>query len=306
MATNSQSPVVSIVIPAYNSRDLLAKNLPRLLKTTVNKKNRIKEIIVVDDGSLDGTAEFVLKNFSQVKLIKRKKNQGFLVSVNTGIRAATGRLIALINTDVIPSSNFLVNVIPLFNKRDVFAVSLNEGEYSWAKGDFVAGFIQHEPGPKTNIPHETFWVSGGSGVFRKDMLTEIGLFDEEVLSPFYWEDMDVCYRALKRGYIMFWEPNAKVQHKHESTINKKNFPGWKIDLIKERNQLLFIWKNITSNTLMKSHFQAVIARIGKHPGYLKVVLAALLNLRYVLPVRKREIKDCKLSDEAIFAKFENV
>lgn len=305
MATNSRSPIVSVIIPAYNSKDLIAKNLPHLLRARSNKKNRIKEIIIVDDGSVDGTAEYVSKNFGQVKLIKRKRNQGFLVAANTAIRAASGRLIALINTDVIPSSNFLVNVIPHFNKRNVFAVSLNEGEYSWAKGDFVAGFVRHEPGPKTNVPHETFWVSGGSGVFRRDVLLEIGLFDEEVLSPFYWEDVDVCYRALKRGYILLWEPNAKVQHKHESTINRKNFPQWKINLVKERNELLFVWKNITSKTLMKSHIQAVMARIGKHPGYIKVVLAALLNLKYVLQAREREMRDSKLSDEAVFAKFEN-
>ena len=75
--------------------------------------------------------------------------------------------------------------------------------------------------------------------------------DEKLLSPFYWEDIDLCYRAAKRGYINLWEPRGKVVHKHESTISK--FPKIYVARVKERNQLLMLWKNIHSKNLIKKH-----------------------------------------------------
>src|SRR3989344_2265330 len=164
----------SIIIPSYNTDWLLEKNLPVVLAAVQNTKNNIAEVILVDDGSEDKSAYIVRKQFPQVKLIRHTRNRGFSASVNTGARAAKGDLLVLLNTDVLPEKDFLEKIIPLFEDPKVFAVSLNEGGYSWAKAVFEKGFIGHTPGPKDNKLHETFWVSGGSGVFRRSIWNKLG------------------------------------------------------------------------------------------------------------------------------------
>jgi len=92
-----------------------------------------------------------------------------------------------------------------------------------------------------------------------------------------------------------------VVHKHESTISKlsKSYT----QRIRERNELLFIWKNITSKNLIKKHVTGLASRVIRKPGYLRIVIMALLKFKLVFKRRKQEIKESKVSDEAIFAKF---
>jgi len=294
---------VSIVIPNYQGYRLLEENLPKVILASQNPINKITEIIVVEDASTDESVNLLKRQFGDIKLIVHKKNRGFVSSVNDGVKSAVGEFVCLLNTDVIPSPEFLENVLPHFENEKVFGVSLNEeGEsWTWTKGVFKDGYISYERGSKDNKTHETFWVSGGSGVFRKNIWTLLGGMDERLFSPFYWEDLDICYRAAKRGYRVYWEPRSKVTHKHESTISLLS-QGY-VARIKERNHLLFNWKNLTSPNLFRKHLSGLIARTLKHPGYIRIVLMALGKLGVVLAMRVRERKEGKVSDEAILARF---
>ena len=127
--------------------------------------------------------------------------------------------------------------------------------------------------------------------------------DEKLLSPFYWEDIDMCYRAAKRGYVNIWEPEGLVVHNHESTISK--FSKSYVQKVRERNQLLMLWKNIHSQNLIRKHIVGILVRLVKHPGYIRVVVMALGRLGIALKARKKEIKESKVSDEVIFSKFTN-
>ncbi len=293
---------VSVIVPNFNGEKLLEKNLPVILKAKENVHNNMIEVIVVDDGSYDGSIKLVASKFPLVKLIKHRTNRGFSASVNTGARAAKGDYLCLLNSDVVPENNFLESVFSHFQNPKIFAVSLNEiGDFAWARGSFIDGFIGHTAGSKTLVPHDTFWVSGGSGVFRRSVWMKLGGMDEKLLSPFYWEDVDLCYRALKRGYKLIWEPNAKIEHVHEATINR--FPRKYVQRILERNQLLFIWKNLTSSNLLRKHVAGLIKRLAKHPGYMRIVLMALIRVGVVIKARKKEIKEARISDETIFSRF---
>jgi GT2 family glycosyltransferase len=293
---------ISIIIPNYNGEALLEANLPAVLRAKDFSKNNILEIIVVDDGSKDKSVEVVKKNFPSVKLIKHTINRGFSAAVNTGVRAAKGDLICLLNSDVIPEKNFLESVLNYFNDKALFAVSFNEiGKFGWAKGIFTDGFIGHTPGGKSQTSHVTFWVSGGSGIFRRYVWMELGGMDDKLFSPFYWEDIDLCYRALKRGYKLLWDPKAKVEHQHQTTI--KNISKKYVEQIQERNQLIFIWKNLTSKNLFKKHIAGLVKRSATHPGYLLIVLKALGKIGFIVKARKKEIKEAIVSDEVIFSRF---
>lgn len=291
----------SIIIPNFNGKDLLEKNLPSVINAFRNEKNRIVEVIIVDDTSSDESVKFVKSEYPEIKIVKQRINRGFSSTVNLGARSSKGKFLVLINNDVYVSRDFLESVYPLFNENEVFGVSLHEKSYGWAKGIFKDGFIVYEgKKPNKNI-HDTFWVSGGSGVFRRSMWMKLNGMDEKLLSPFYWEDIDLCYRAQKRGWKLLWQPKAKVIHHHETSISKISRNVRR--KIQERNQLIFIWKNLTSVNLFRKHITGLVTRITKHPGYLVIFLMAVIRWGSIRKARLREKRESKVSDEAIFARF---
>ncbi len=293
---------VSVVITNFNGREILSQNLPSVIEAKKEPLNRIIEIIVVDDASRDDSVSFLRKSFPEVKVIAHRKNRGFSATANTGIRAAKGNLVCILNNDVFVTKDFLKEVFDIFAENpSCFGVSLSERGYGPAVGFFENGFVNHSPKKKTKSISKTFWVNGGSGIFRRDLLIKVGSFDEELFSPFYWEDVDLSYRALKRGFEIFWHPNAKVIHEHETTIGKIN-KRYR-NRIQERNQLLFIWKNITSNRLFIRHLMGLLDRIIRHPGYLIVFFMALSKIKKVFKARRREKKEGVVADEFIFSSF---
>lgn len=247
---------LSIVIPNYNGKVLLAKNLPKVIGESIRQsKNQTVEIIIVDDGSTDGSIEEVKNQKSKVKshnlklkIIQNKKNLGFSSAVNRGVKEAEGEIVFLLNTDVYPEAGFIEAVLPHFQDPKIFAVGMLDKSIEGGKivrrgrgiGKWRRGFYVHKRG-KVNKT-DTAWVSGGSGAFRKSIWEKLGGFDQ-IYNPFYWEDIDLSYRAKKAGYKILFEPRSIVFHEHEGSVIKEQFPSWKIRTISFRNQLLFVWKN---------------------------------------------------------------
>jgi GT2 family glycosyltransferase len=271
---------VSVVITCWNGRKLLEKNLPLVLKASANSKNKIKEIIVVDDASSDDSVFFLKEKFPEVKVVKHQKNQGYSAVCNTGVKAAGGDLVVILNTDVIPSETFLENALPHFKNSKVFAVTFNEGTYGPGKLVWKNGFWEIEA---TEVPSQTCptdWSNGGSSIFRKEIWQSLGGMDQLFL-PFYFEDVDLGLRARKQGYECLWEPKAKVIHAHEATINPKKFAEHNhrknISLIKERNFLLLNWKSLEKPADFITHFLALSKKTLSHPGYVKVIFLAVVR-----------------------------
>lgn len=242
---------VSIIIPNYNGGELLKKNLPKVIAASINA-----EIIVVDDSSLDNSIE-ILKEFS-VNVIRNEKNLGFASTVNKGVKEATGEIVVLLNTDVAPERNFIEPLIAHFTDKSVFAVGCMDKSIEGGKvvlrgrglGKWERGFLVHRRGEvdKTN----TLWVSGGSGAFRKSTWEKLGGFNE-LYNPFYWEDIDISYRAIKSGYKIIFEPKSIVIHEHEKGAIKSKYSEFQIRTIAYRNQIIFVWVNATDSHLLVSH-----------------------------------------------------
>lgn len=291
-------PDYSLIIPSWNGRSLLEKNLPAVLTAVSGER---VEVLVVDNGSSDGSLAW-LKNLRAKNLrpLGLHKNFGFAAACNFAAKKARGRWLVLLNNDVVPENGFLKPLRPLLAQKNLFAVSLHEPQFSWANAFFENGFLNHSPGPKTAAPHFSFWASGGSGVFCRQLWRELGGFDL-LYHPFYWEDVDLSYRAWKRGYRVIWSPDSVVFHHHESTVRR--FPSAYVDLVKQRNELLFYWKNLTSPAFFAEHRRFLIRRLLKKPGYFRVVLAAFLKLPQVLAARRREKREARLTDEQVFLNF---
>lgn len=266
---------VSLIITCWNSKDLLAKNLPSVVKAAKNKQNQIREIIVVDDFSTDGSVTFLKENYPQIKVIEHQKNFGYARTCNTGVKAAKGELVVILNADVVPSDNFLFKAFPLFKDKKLFSVTFNEGKYGPGKLVWKDGFWEIEATEAPSKTVSTDWPNGGSSIFRKDIWVKLGGMNELFL-PFYFEDLDLGVRARKAGYQCLWEPGAKVDHKHETTINPQKFSRHNhkknIALIKQRNHLLLTWEHLEGR--LTGHLAGLPKRCLRHPGYLRVVLAA--------------------------------
>lgn len=291
---------ISIIIPNWNGKKLLEKNLPQVLAAAGNEA----EVVIIDDGSTDGSPEFlrdISSQSSRFKISGLSQNHGFAYTVNLGVKKAKGEVVVLLNSDVLPENDFLKPLEEDFADPGIFAVSLSEPQYGWAWGEFKDGYLSHEPRKGANQAHISLWASGGSGAFRKRIWQELRGFDF-LYHPFYWEDVDLSYRAWKRGYQILWEPKSVVHHRHESTVSRLSSSY--VGLIKQRNELLFIWKNITSPALFREHKKFLIKRIASYPGYSRIFLSAMKKLGPVLRARRQEKSEAKLTDQEIFKFFE--
>ncbi|MCL5674178.1 MAG: glycosyltransferase family 2 protein [Candidatus Omnitrophica bacterium] len=214
---------VSIIIPNYNGRHLLEKNLPLLLKA-IKRHNQQDEIIVIDNGSTDGSVEFLRNLFPVIKTIQLNRNLGFGEACNTGIRQSQNKIFILLNNDVEVTENFILPLLRHFSDRRIFSVSaLSLGSDNK---------IKKSPGKPVDIPY----ASGGYSAYDREKFLSLGGF-HPIYSPFYFEDRDIGYKALKTGWKNLLEPESIVFHKGEQTsgkINKKY-----VEYIKFRNRLVF-------------------------------------------------------------------
>jgi len=244
---------ISVVIPNYNGEEILKKNLPKVLDAVGDA-----EVIVVDDASVDGSLK-ALENFkSKIKVIANEKNLGFSLTVNKGVKAASGGIVILLNTDVVPEKDFVSPLLSHFEDETIFAVGCMDKSIEGGKtvlrgrglGKWSRGFLVHSRGEVDKT--DTLWVNGGSGAFRKSLWEKLGGFNE-LYTPFYWEDIDLSYCALKSGYKIAFEPKSVVIHEHEKGSIKSAYSDFEVKTIAYRNQFIFVWKNITDLSLSLSH-----------------------------------------------------
>lgn len=303
---------LSVVIPNYNGKDLLSKNLPKILDEINNYKNGKTEVIIVDDASWDNSIDFINK-FSQVKLLVNSKNLGFSKSVNKGVSYAKGDIIILLNTDVKPDKDFLEPLLVHFKDENVFAVGCmdksKEGEKIVLRGRGIGswkkGFLVHARGDVDSS--DTLWVSGGSGAFRKSIWDKLGGLNE-LYSPFYWEDIDLSYRAQKSGYNLVFESKSTVLHEHDKGVIKKEFSPFEIKVIVYRNQFIFAWVNLTDFNLIFKHlawlpYHLVKSILNKDTAFMLGLFKALFLGPQIIKSRKGNKKLFIKKDSDITKKF---
>lgn len=239
---------VSIVIPNWNGKRLLEKNLPSVIKACQEWGETDWEIIVVDDASTDESLIFLEENYPQVKVAVHQKNQRFAAACNTGVKKAKGEIVVLLNNDVSPKSDFLKPLVKHFKDSKVFAVGCKEKNIEGGKiiyggrglGEFKRGFLVHWRAKDQNKT-DTLWASAGSmAVSREKWLSLEGM--DKLFRPAYWEDIDLSWRARKKGWKILFEPKSIVNHHHETT-NIPAFGKKQIKTFAYKNQFLFVWKN---------------------------------------------------------------
>ncbi|OEU81206.1 MAG: hypothetical protein BA872_07495 [Desulfobacterales bacterium C00003060] len=264
---------VSIIIPNYNGEQILSKTLVSVVEAAHAYPGEC-EIIVVDDASLDKSVKLIWEDFPEIKVVLHDTNKGFAEAVNTGIKSSICQIIILLNSDVRPNRNFIAPLVRWFSRDDTFSVSPlicdDRGKpmrVSWNLGKIVRGEIRKRKWALGDALHmacrgkplKSLYASGGSIVFRKEMFLQLRGF-LPLYKPFYYEDQDICTRAWQRGWQTLFEPESRVVHDHQGTI-ERFFPAKRVKVIRRRNRFFYLWLHLSTSKLILSHFPWIFFRL---------------------------------------------
>ena len=252
--TSLRVGMISVVILNFNGKRYLEACLTSVLSQTFKDF----EVIVVDNGSSDGSAEYLETHFPLVNVVKNKKNLGFAEGTNTGIRQARGEYILTLNNDTQMYNRFLECLeqvmksdksVGMCAPKMLFydgrinsaGICLSRSGAAWDRGMSEPDTGQYDS------QEEVFGPCAGAALYRKEMLDEIGLFDEDFF--LYMEDVDLAFRGRLAGWKCIYVPDAKVHHVYGGTT------GFGSDLsvyYGNRNLLWYVAKDFPGRLLIKS------------------------------------------------------
>ena len=305
-------PEITLIITNWNGRELLRECLPSILKSVAYDKKRSYEIMVVDDCSSDDSLEVLAREFPTVRAEKTPVNYGFHGANNFGAGLARSRLIMPMNNDIKLDEDALYHLAEHFAGKDTFSVS---GKfYTFDGTTFLYGnrggyfrnghFYLYEKGPDDSS--QTLFACGGAFMVDRDRYLKLGGFDP-VYHPLYYEEIDLSYRALKRGWQVLYETKSVAYHKVQSTITRQEKKR-RIGLISARNNYLFVWKNILDRPLTYQFLFYIPLFLIRDLFRMKsrfwiAFYMALKRLPPILRARRREKSDVIFSDREILQKI---
>jgi len=239
MPTSEAQVTVSLVIPTWQRRDLVL----RLLDLLETQTRRADEVIVVDNGSTDGTAEAV---GARATVLRLDRNCGFAHAVNLGIQAARGEWVGILNNDVEPKPDWL-KLLSLSKSSFVTGKLLNLSEPHLLDGTYdllsqVAMPWRAGSGRRDqstiNYNNKIQFASWTAALYRRDVFRRVGLLDEAFGS--YYEDVDFGLRCAQAGITGEYQPRAIALHAGSST-----FGAWRPETVRllTRNHRLLIKKH---------------------------------------------------------------
>lgn len=203
-------PFISTVVPVYNGESTIQRCLDSIMMMEYPRKKI--EVIVVDDGSTDKTIEIV--NDYSVKLV-RSEHKGYPSAMNTGIRVSGGEVVVNVDSDTYVSADWLTKIVKEFKDPNVgiasgyIATALNSS--FWAKMRGYESGDRYDEMPSKYVD----FVTSTCTAYRRRLLTEVGLFDEELL----WNcDEDLAHRAAKAGWKIVLQKNAVCYHEWEPSF----------------------------------------------------------------------------------------
>ena len=308
------TPLASIIIPHLNGK----QHLDDCLNALRAQSRQDFEIILVDNGSSDGSQAYVRAHFPEVRLLELGANQGFTGACNAGYAAARGELIILLNNDTAVDPNWLAAIVDafargpevgavaskmlLFDQRDRFHTA---GDYYRIDGVPGNRGVWAQDTGQYDVELEVFSACGGAAAYRRRMLAEIGFLDPDFF--FSCEDVDLAWRAQLAGWRVRYVPTAVVYHK----LKASGGAGVMSSYYDGRNFLYVIWKNYPT-TLLRRHWRAILRaqwRISRAAlrawrgaaarARLRGQLAGLLGLWKMLPKRRAIQANRRIDDETL-------
>ena len=301
---------VSVVIPSFNGRRLLEANLPPLL-AALEASPFPTELVVVDDGSTDGTPAFLAEKYPHVTCLARTDNVGFGRAVNAGLAQARYSLVYLLNNDIVVRKEFLEPLVAHFVDTDVFAVcpkaldpagrpihtrmgiAFEQGRLKLQRNDDRGTLSTAAP---------TMFALEGASLFDKAKLLSFGGFDV-LYEPAYMEDVDSSWQAWAAGWRVVYEPASVIVHDHLSTMGNIWSRGIR-ERLHRRSEWLFTWKHLNDRGLWLQHvlFVPLLLLAAPFAGRINLTLSffqALAHLGAVREARRRAQATRRLSEQEI-------
>ncbi|HWD00533.1 MAG TPA: glycosyltransferase [Candidatus Sulfopaludibacter sp.] len=262
------TPGVSLVIPSRNGKELLRAQLPGI---QADLAEIAAETIVVDNGSDDGTAAWLHKEWPQAQVDVSPEPLSFARAVNRGIARAAYSHVCLLNNDMRIEPGFFGSLGAAFDRiPDLFCAT--------AQIRFPAGVRREETGKavmaqetETDFPlrcdepfpgEDLTWVlygSGGCSVYDAAKLRALGSLDE-IYEPAYVEDLDLGYRAWQRGWPSVYVDGAVVEHRHRATTSRY-YDAAELDRILEINYLRFLARAVADARLFRRLWDQAMLRL---------------------------------------------
>ncbi len=238
---------VTVVIPNYNGINYVDACLGSLYEGSL-----VPEVIIVDNGSSDGSADLAEKKYPMCKVVRLRENKGFCRAVNEGIRRADTEYVILLNNDTTVDKEFVFRLRQAVRGReDAFSVgakmlSMQEPEIIDDAGDLYCAlgwaYARGKGKNRENFsrPAEIFAACAGAAIYRKSVFDTIGYFDENHFA--YLEDIDIGYRAKISGFHNYFEPDAVVYHAG-SAVSGSRYNEFKVKL-SSKNSIYLVYKNM--------------------------------------------------------------
>ena len=239
---------VTVVIPNWNGIRFLEPCLKSLRMQTFDDF----DIILIDNGSKDGSAEFVRKRFPEVKVKRFLRNTGFCHAVNTGIRMSRSPYVIMLNNDVICDPEMLEKLTggmkqyPKAFSCQAKMLSMDNPSLIDDAGDYYCALgwaFARDKGENEGVcrrNRKIFASCGGASIFRREVLDRIGLLDESFFA--YLEDIDLGYRARRAGYDNVLIADAKVLHAGSASSGSR-YNAFKVRHT-ARNSIFLAYKNM--------------------------------------------------------------
>ncbi len=302
--------LISVVIPNWNGKKFLAPCLDSLLAQTWSDV----EIIIADNASSDGSQAFIEQDYPTVKLVALDDNYGFTGACNAGMEAATGDIVVLLNNDTevepswlsevaaaferYPDAGIVASKMLLFDQRDTFHTAGDIFHTNGTPGN--RGVWQKDEGQYVEGP--VFSACGGSSAYRKTMLDQIGLLDNDFF--FSCEDVDIAWRAHLQGWETIYVPSAVVYHHLKATgggTTASFYDGRNFIYVLVKNLPSGLWRKYRGQILAKQWAIATDAlkawRGAAARATLKGQLTGLMHLPRLLK-KRRAIQAAKTATDA--------
>jgi GT2 family glycosyltransferase len=294
------SPRVTVGIPSWNGRRFLEVVLPSLAVQTF----RDFETVVVDNGSSDGSIDYLRTRWPHVKVIALDANHGFAEPVNRVIKCAQGDYIALVNNDVELSPGFLAALVETLDTHPQAAAasakmvafhdrSVIDGagdELYWSGTALRRGRGERDNG-RWDTPGEVFSACAGAALYRRAAFEAVGYFDKDFFA--YQEDVDWGFRARLAGWGCRYEPRAIAYHVGSATTSRDGKPHPLVHRLNQRNALAMVIKNYPAETLVRYGHRVALAQVASLAGSIRLGmarhhLAGLADLARSLPTTLRK------------------
>ncbi|MBN1492677.1 MAG: glycosyltransferase family 2 protein [Candidatus Omnitrophica bacterium] len=327
-------PGISVILLTWNGVSLLKECLPKVVDN-LSRWDIPYEFIIVDNGSSDGSIEYLKEMYGPLRpmaptrecrnisvgsvglnrpfcLIEFPQNLGFAKANNLAVKQANFQTVLFLNNDIYLEDGFITPLYERLQNEKVFAVAPKI--LRWDKetiddglryGRYYSGLFSVElesERAKYDVAHWVTFFCGACFLCKKRLFIELEGFDT-LYTPYAWEDLDLAYRAWKRGYTIAYEPRSVAYHKREATTRSAFSNVFFVSLM-WRNKFIFMWKNIRSPRILVGHLAWLPVKLMKFllNGRWRYVIGFLRALPYVPIICLRRIKEKKnvvLQDEDV-------